>query len=104
MHSLSYVPGDEEYLILGCDGLWDTIEPPIVIEMVQKHLGNGGARSEVAKLLVDQAIAHGSTDNVTVIVVFLDNHTPVCEKSPEIVKEVAEEKNGDENACETIEI
>lgn len=66
--------GDEEYLILGCDGLWDTIAAPDVISIVQEYLGKGGARSKVAKLLVHSAIEHGSTDNITVVVVFLDCH------------------------------
>lgn len=68
------IVGDEEYLILACDGLWDTISPPDVIKIVQKHLENGGARCQVSKILADRAISEGSTDNITVIVVFLNNH------------------------------
>ncbi|CAB4020612.1 phosphatase 1E [Paramuricea clavata] len=92
--------GDEEYLILGCDGLWDTIQPPNVIEMVQEHLAGGGARSQVAKFLVERAIAHGSTDNITVVVVFLDCHR--TEKDPETSMDVGEvEGTGDEKVPET---
>ena len=92
---ITFVLGDEEYLILACDGLWDTIQPPNVIEMVQEHLASGGARSQVAKFLVERAIAHGSTDNVTVVVVFLDSHrTSSEEKAPE-THDVTE-KTGDE--------
>lgn len=78
-------------MILGCDGLWDTIAPPDVIKIVQEHLTKGGARSEVAKLLVQQAIEQGSTDNVTVVIVFLDSHRK--EGSYTETKEPAEETN-----------
>ena len=76
-----FVTGDEEYLILGCDGLWDTIAPKDVVPIVQEHLAKGGARSEVAKLLVQSAIDHGSTDNVTVVIVYLDCHMKDVKKS-----------------------
>jgi hypothetical protein len=99
-NNLSIILGDEEYLILGCDGLWDTIQPPNVIEMVQEHLAGGGARSQLAKFLVERAIAHGSTDNITVVVVFLDCHR--TEKDPETSMDVGEvEGTGDEKVPET---
>ena len=82
--------GDEEYLILACDGLWDTIQPPDVIAMVQEHLASGAARSQVAKFLVERAISHGSTDNITVIVVFLDCHRTSGEQAQECTAAVDE--------------
>ena len=101
--------GDEEYLILACDGLWDTIQPPNVIEMVQEHLASGGARSQVAKFLVERAIAHGSTDNVTVVVVFLDCHRTCSqeetgeEKAPETAKtEDARKETSDEKDAQSM--
>lgn len=103
---LSIYTGDEEYLILGCDGLWDTIAAPDVISMVQEYLAKGEARSQIARFLVDRAIEHGSTDNVTVVVVFLD-----CHRTSEVVKvqkvpetaadEGAKKETGDENLAET---
>ncbi|XP_028396490.1 protein phosphatase 1F-like [Dendronephthya gigantea] len=94
--------GDEEYLILGCDGLWDTIAAPEVIKMVQDHLSSGGSRSSVAKFLVDRAIEHGSTDNVSVIVVFLDCHRTVGEEAPKTTAaESASEGTGEKKSVET---
>lgn len=63
--------------------MWDTIAPKDVVPIVQKHLTDGGARSEVAKLLVRSAIEHGSTDNVTVVIVYLDCHMKDVKKSEE---------------------
>ena len=93
--------GDEEYLILGCDGLWDTIQPPDVIAMVQEHLTGGGSRSQVAKFLVERAISHGSTDNITVVVVFLDCHRTPSKEPPESSAAMDKEGTGEEEAPET---
>ena len=120
-NNVSIILGDEEYLILGCDGLWDTIQAPDVIEIVQEHLKGGGPRSQVAKLLVERAIAHGSTDNVTVIVAFLDCHRSSRkealvtseeegkllktddEKAPDVV-EGATKETGDKQESQSMEI
>lgn len=72
--------------------------------MVQEHLASGGSRSSVAKFLVDGAIAHGSTDNVSVIVVFLDCHRTTSEEAPETAAaESACEGTGEKKSLETPE-
>lgn len=55
-------------------------------------------------MLVERAIAHGSTDNVTVIVVFLDCHSTSTKEAPETSEgEGRLQKTGDEKAPETAE-
>ena len=66
--------GDEDFLILACDGLWDVVKPGEAVDLVFQHLAEGGERSSVAKLLVDSAKSGGSNDNISVVVVFLDSH------------------------------
>lgn len=66
--------GDEDFLILACDGLWDVVKPPEAVECVTEHLAEGGQRCSVAEVLVDRAKSSGSNDNITVVVVFLDAH------------------------------
>lgn len=66
--------GDEDFLILACDGLWDVVKPVEAVDLVVQHLAEGGDRSSVAKLLVDSAKTGGSNDNISVVVVFLDSH------------------------------
>lgn len=75
--------GDEDFLILACDGLWDFVNPPEAVECVTEHLAEGGQRCSVAEVLVDRAKSSGSTDNITVVVVFLDAH-----KKDEAVNEI----------------
>ena len=69
-----FLTGDEDFLILACDGLWDVVKTEEAVECVVQYLANGGERSSVAKFLVDSAKNGGSNDNISVVVVFLDAH------------------------------
>ncbi|XP_054441463.1 protein phosphatase 1E [Pteronotus mesoamericanus] len=64
--------GTEDYLILACDGFYDTVNPDEAVKVVSDHLKeNNGDSSMVAHKLVASARDAGSSDNITVIVVFL---------------------------------
>uniref|UniRef100_K7G3L8 Protein phosphatase, Mg2+/Mn2+ dependent 1E n=2 Tax=Pelodiscus sinensis TaxID=13735 RepID=K7G3L8_PELSI len=71
--------GSEDYLILACDGFYDTVNPDEAVKVVADHLKeNNGDSSMVAHKLVASARDAGSSDNITVIVVFLrDMNTAV---------------------------
>jgi len=67
---------NDKFMILACDGLWDVLDNQVAVNIVLdvcydmktgKRLKN---RINVAKYLANTAIEKGSTDNITVIVVF----------------------------------
>ncbi|KAI5324722.1 hypothetical protein L3X38_033795 [Prunus dulcis] len=78
---------DDEFLILASDGMWDVISNEVTCKVVNKCLdGSIGrisiyeedhyhdhvqshSRSEAAAVLADLAMARGSKDNISVIVV-----------------------------------
>ncbi|XP_051532136.1 protein phosphatase 1F [Myxocyprinus asiaticus] len=64
--------GDEDYILLACDGFFDVVQlwevPGLVLEALREASGSG---EEVAQSLVAHAKAAGSSDNITVLVVFL---------------------------------
>lgn len=68
--------GSEDFLILGCDGLWDQISPEEAATLVYQYLCENGqddvvsAAENVASYLCTQAKEEGSSDNITTIVVF----------------------------------
>ncbi|XP_029374695.1 protein phosphatase 1E isoform X2 [Echeneis naucrates] len=71
-HNIFPLDGSEDYLILACDGFWDTVGPDEAVRVVSDHLQeNAGDTSMVAHKLVASARDAGSSDNITVIVVFL---------------------------------
>ena len=67
--------GSEEFIIVGCDGLWDTITPEEATEIVFDHLeekkSEGGDIENISARLATLAKEKGSSDNITIIVVFL---------------------------------
>ncbi|KAL7848504.1 hypothetical protein AOLI_G00232220 [Acnodon oligacanthus] len=77
--------GTEDYLILACDGFYDTVSPDEAARVVSDHLQeNSGDTTMVAHKLVASARDAGSSDNITVIVVFLrDPRAPPPSEEPE---------------------
>lgn len=88
--------GTEEFLVIGCDGLWDALASDRLVSLVNDHLKESeGDRSTVAQKLVRAAKENGSTDNITVIVVFF-NHSlisQVCTESSERLEEKISESS-----------
>lgn len=105
--------GSEDYLILACDGFYDTVSPDEAVRVVSDHLQeNSGDSTMVAHKLVASARDAGSSDNITVIVVFLRDlrspqPTPEDEEEEveeeEAVDEGAEEAEEDEEEVEEVE-
>ncbi|KAM9539249.1 protein phosphatase 1E-like [Salvelinus alpinus] len=86
--------GTEDYLILACDGFYDTVSPDEAVRVVSDHLTeNSGDSTMVAHKLVASARDAGSSDNISVIVVFLRDlrAPPPGEEDEEREEEKAEE-------------
>jgi serine/threonine protein phosphatase PrpC len=63
----------DQFLILGTDGLWDVVTDQEAVGLVQDTVKDPAL---CAKRLVTEALARGSKDNVTAVVVFLQpKHT-----------------------------
>ncbi|XP_015733014.1 protein phosphatase 1F isoform X1 [Coturnix japonica] len=64
--------GSEDYLLLACDGFFDAVKPFEVVDLVLDHLmQTKGVGLKAAERLVAAAKENGSSDNITVLVVFL---------------------------------
>jgi len=67
----------DEFLIVACDGLWDTVTPEEATEIVYNHLEEKQMLEDFELLqdigarLAEVAKEKGSGDNITIIVVFL---------------------------------
>ncbi|OCU01910.1 protein phosphatase 1F [Xenopus laevis] len=72
--------GTEDFLVLACDGFYDTVSPPEVPGLVLDYLQeSGGNWQHVAERLVTVAKEGGSSDNITVLVVFLQHPQKLLE-------------------------
>jgi len=67
--------GTEDFIIVACDGLWDTVTPEeatrLVFQHLKEHQTNGGDLENLSAKLATIAKEKGSTDNITIIVVLL---------------------------------
>lgn len=62
----------DEFVVLGCDGLWDFVSEDVVVGLAREGFDRGLGSGEVSELLVREAIERKSTDNVSVVVLLLD--------------------------------
>ncbi|XP_023215303.1 uncharacterized protein LOC111618090 [Centruroides sculpturatus] len=65
--------GNEDFFVLACDGLWDRLNPSDVASAIYSYIVEHpfDDYEDVASRLVQQAKEHGSSDNITAIVIFL---------------------------------
>lgn len=58
-----------EFGVIATDGLWDVMAPQVVINFVRKKLSKRADLQESARELVQEAMARGSVDNCTVLII-----------------------------------
>lgn len=61
---------ETNFIILGCDGVWDTVDSESAVDFVKINR-EMFPQNNIAEMLADYSIASGSTDNVSVFVVFI---------------------------------
>eukprot|EP00020_Sapocribrum_chincoteaguense_P002865 CAMPEP_0170752724 /NCGR_PEP_ID=MMETSP0437-20130122/12116_1 /TAXON_ID=0 /ORGANISM="Sexangularia sp." /LENGTH=929 /DNA_ID=CAMNT_0011091803 /DNA_START=26 /DNA_END=2815 /DNA_ORIENTATION=- len=62
---------DDEFLILGCDGIWDVITDEQAVDLVREFATKESLQAP-AVALRDYAYSAGSTDNLSCIIVYLN--------------------------------
>ncbi|GKV06821.1 hypothetical protein SLEP1_g18657 [Rubroshorea leprosula] len=60
---------DDEFLIIGCDGIWDVMSSQIAVSLVRRGLRRHDDPQECARELVKEASRLNSSDNLTAIVI-----------------------------------
>ncbi|XP_020532772.1 probable protein phosphatase 2C 47 isoform X2 [Jatropha curcas] len=67
---------EDEFLIIGCDGLWDVMSSQCAVTMVRKELVIHNDPERCSKALVKEALQRNSCDNLTVVVVCFSPDPP----------------------------
>ncbi|KAG5493988.1 hypothetical protein JKF63_01821 [Porcisia hertigi] len=72
---------EDAFLIIACDGLWDTMSYSEAVELATEYVASGADAKSAADQLVSEALRRGTRDNVTVIFVQLGElpQTELCE-------------------------
>lgn len=60
---------DDEFLVIGCDGIWDVMSSQQAVSLVRRGLRRHDDPEQCARDLVMEALRHNTFDNLTVIVV-----------------------------------
>ncbi|CAH0604878.1 unnamed protein product [Chrysodeixis includens] len=64
--------GDEDFVVVACDGLWDFVsEDDVALAVYRQVAADPDDLKKVTKRLIEQAKRQGSSDNISIIVVFL---------------------------------
>lgn len=67
------VLGDmDEFVILACDGLWDFVDEATAVSVAREGFDRGLDSRQVSRLLVREALARKSTDNISVMVLHFE--------------------------------
>lgn len=67
---------EDEFLIMGCDGLWDVMSSQCAVTMVRKELMQHNDPERCSKVLVKEALQRNTCDNLTVVVVCFSEDPP----------------------------
>ncbi|WWD05408.1 hypothetical protein V865_003485 [Kwoniella europaea PYCC6329] len=93
------IDGEEEFLVLACDGIWDCLSSQQVVDFTRRAIANGDELGKIAEDMMVKCLATDSEtggigcDNMTVIIVaLLGGRTP--EEWQAWVKERVENKVG----------
>ncbi|XP_042479958.1 probable protein phosphatase 2C 2 isoform X2 [Macadamia integrifolia] len=74
---------DDEFLIIGCDGIWDVMSSQHAVSVVRRGLRRHGDPKQCARDLVMEALRLNTFDNLTVIVVCISSPDHKRELSPQ---------------------
>ncbi|KAF3949809.1 hypothetical protein CMV_024361 [Castanea mollissima] len=73
---------DDEFLIIGCDGIWDKMSSQQAVSLVRRGLQRHDDPEQCARDLVMEALRLNTFDNLTVIIVCLSSLDHCREQSP----------------------
>ncbi|KAL0313876.1 UNVERIFIED_CONTAM: putative protein phosphatase 2C 27 [Sesamum angustifolium] len=67
---------DDEFLIMGCDGLWEVMSSQCAVTMVRRELMLHNDPERCSRELVREALKRNTCDNLTVIVICFSHDPP----------------------------
>lgn len=80
---LAVLTEDDEFLIIGCDGIWDVMSSQHAVNVVRGGLRRHDNPEQCAKELVMEALMRQTIDNLTLLVIcFSDEYRNSTASSP----------------------
>ncbi|GAV59685.1 PP2C domain-containing protein [Cephalotus follicularis] len=82
----AHLSEDDEFLIMGCDGLWDVMSSQCAVTMARKELTIHNDPERCSRELVREALKRNTCDNLTVIVICFSPDPPPRIEIPQRVR------------------
>ncbi|CAL0325446.1 unnamed protein product [Lupinus luteus] len=73
---------EDEFLIIGCDGIWDVMSSQYAVSLARRRLRRHDDPQQCARELVKEALRLNTSDNLTVIVICLSSVESIAESCP----------------------
>ncbi|OIW00170.1 hypothetical protein TanjilG_29160 [Lupinus angustifolius] len=73
---------EDEFLIIGCDGIWDVMSSQYAVSLARRRLRRHDDPQQCARELVKEALRLNTSDNLTVIVICLSSVESIVESCP----------------------
>lgn len=73
---------EDEFLILGCDGLWDVMSSQCAVTIAREELMSHNDPERCSRELVREALKRNTCDNLTVVVVCFSHDPPPRREIP----------------------
>lgn len=84
-----YLQNDDDFIVMACDGLWDVMQNHEVVNFIKDHYDDNfieyydipqkyppadiSTNCNIARKLALYAIARGSSDNISILIIFFEN-------------------------------
>lgn len=73
---------EDEFLILGCDGLWDVMSSQCAVSIARKELRIHNDPERCSRELVREALRRNASDNLTVVIICFSLDPPPTAEIP----------------------
>lgn len=80
---------EDEFLILGCDGLWDVMSSQLAVTIARKQLVIHNDPERCSRELVREALNRKARDNLTVVVVCFSSDPPPRLEMPKLKRSIS---------------
>lgn len=75
---------EDEFLIIGCDGIWDVMSSDCAVSIARRELMRHNDPQQCSEELVLEALRRNTLDNLTVVVVCFSAEPPPCIERPRL--------------------
>jgi protein phosphatase 2C family protein 2/3 len=91
---LTTLTKDDEFLIIGSDGIWDVFRSQNAVDFARRRLQQHNDVKQCCKEIIGEAIKRGATDNLTVVMVCFQSDpptTPLIVERPRVRRSISAE-------------